>query len=285
MSRAVAVAVAVAVGLGLAIGSLGCNWIGSRDAKDEAPVADAGAAPDTVEGFLAVLAPLPEGAPAIEIRYQVTGPALEGEMRVALAPGGSRRDHWELRSAVGDTFLRASGTAVVTPDKIWTAPTGEPGELAPNHLAGLAKAYLARDIPTRAKIIASIETWHQTLAEQRERNGGERAELAGVSCLRTRIAAQNVCMWEETGVMLEYEGSAFHLEAIEINREPELAPDTFELPSLSAAAKVLPGETHDYDAVLDELAEGSYAKVSVLLYAPALPALELPKPADESAKP
>ena len=60
------------------------------------------------------------------------------------------------------------------------------GERRPSALAGLAKAYLARDEETRGAIIESIRAWHSTLAEQRERAGGG-VSLAGSFCPNTSV--------------------------------------------------------------------------------------------------
>ena len=266
--------------LALALASGGCNWIRdpggnaeAQDAPEQAPV------PDTVEGFLAELAPLPNGAKGIQIDYEVSGPALSGELHTTLGPGGQRRDRWQLRSTAGDEFLTIAGTSVVSTTQLWIGSDGEPGELRPNALVELGKAYLARDAEERAKIIASIRSWHETLAAQRERNSGELDTVAGTSCLRTRIAAQNVCMWEQANVMLAYEGAAFSIKASKIDDQIELKADSFELPPLAVRAeKVEATGAQDFEGILDELAAGSHAKVAVLLYANlGMPAMQMPE--------
>lgn len=265
----------------LTVGCKGDRQASDKNGDGDSPRAEAEAAPElpTDEAaFLALLAPLPGGAEAIEIHYRVEGPdvdgrpadaALAGEMSVALGPGGVRRDRWELRSNAGDAYLRAAGSRIVTPDQIWTAPAGQPGTIVDHHLGGLARAYLERGAEDQAKIVAGIETWRRTLAEQRERAAGERDEILGVSCLRTRLAGQNVCMWEETGALLEYQGSAFEIEAERIDRAPQLPDDTFVLPPISSQAERETRDAPDYDAILDDIIAGSYAKLSTLIYASA----------------
>lgn len=268
----------LALALVVALG--GCNWMRDQGANAEAQDAPEPApVPDDVEGFLAELAPLPNGAKAIQIDYEVSGPALSGELHTTLGPGGQRRDRWQLRSTAGDEFLTIAGTSVVNTTQLWIGSDGEPGELRPNVLVELGKAYLARSAEQRAKIIASIRSWHETLAAQRERNSGELDTVAGVACLRTRIAAQNVCMWEQANAMLAYEGAAFSIEATKIDDQVEPEANSFELPPLAIRAEQVEATgTQDFEGILDELAAGSHAKVALLLYANlGMPAMQMPR--------
>lgn len=282
-----------ALGLGLALTlALGACSTKQRDG-------DAGAAqtseaetsarpiPDSAEAFLAELLPLPDGAgEAIELRYTITGPALSGELVTVIAAGGRRRDRWELRSSAGDAGLRADGITIINAQDIWTGHDGGAGERRANHLGELARAYLALEPDARAAVVDSIRAWHQTLAEQRERHAGERAQILGVSCLLTRVAAQNVCMWEEAGLLLHYEGAAFTVDATKIDRSIELGPDSFDLPAPAASLEPVASQPHDYSAVLAELAAGSYATVSLLvLGAKGVPELRLPEPAEPAEPP
>jgi hypothetical protein len=237
--------------------------------------------------FLAELVPLPDGADAIQVKYAITGPALTGTMTTSITAGGQRRDQWELLSTLGDTQLRAAGVTIVNTTKIWTANEGQPGEVTDNHLAELARAYMRLDPAARAPVVESIRAWHQLLAEQREAAGGARAQLLGVSCLETRVAAQNVCMWEQTGLLLRYEGSAFTIEAVEIDRNPKLAADAFALPPQAAQAErpAQPSQ-HDYGQILAEIAAGSYGNVSLLVVgSKSIPSLRLPASTDPTNSP
>jgi hypothetical protein len=243
------------------------------------------AIPTSEAEFLAELAPLPEGAEAIEVRYRITpttgDASLVGEMTTTLGVGGKRREQWELRAGPPDAQLRTTGLRIVTADRVWIANEGAPGELSANHLGALARAYLQLPEDGRAKIIESIHAWHRMLAEQRERDGDTRSEVLEVSCLQTRIAAQNVCMWEETGLLLRYEGSAFRIEAFSIDRKPQLRPDTFTLPTEAQGPVPAGGAEPNYEQVLRDIAEGSYGSVSALLLAPeALPELRPPTPTE-----
>lgn len=263
---------------------------GGERSSDSAPASepqrsDSPASLPTSEAeFLAELAPLPDGASAIEVRYditQVTGSALTGEMTITLAAGGNRRERWELRAGTQTAELRTTGLRIVTPDHVWIANEGAPGELTTNHLGALARAYLQLPEDARKGVVESIRAWHRMLAEQRERDDSATTEVLGVTCLQTRIAAQNVCMWEETGLLLRYEGSAFRIEATQIERAPKLEPDVFTLPPEAKAATSLATAEQDHEQILKDIAGGSYGSVSALLFAgDALPALRVPEPAE-----
>lgn len=274
--------------LALAIGLMVAACKGDKESVDsaakETPKSDEAASlPADARAFLAELAPLPDGLEAIEVRYhitQATGSALSGEMTIVLGAGGIRREQWELRAGTGEAELRTTGLRIVTPDHVWIANEGTPGELSANHLGALASAYFRLPEESRAGVIESIRKWHRMLAEQRERDAAATDEVLGVKCLQTRIAAQNVCMWEETGLLLRYEGSAFRIEAFSIERAPQLQPDTFELPPEAKTAASAPAATqHDYEQILRDIAAGSYGSVSALLLAPdVLPQLRAPAP-------
>jgi hypothetical protein len=277
---------------------------GDERPADSAPVSESQRSdsptpvPTSEAAFLAELAPLPDGVSALQVHYeitqvtgQITGSALTGEMTITLAAGGNRRDHWELRAGTGaaepDTGLGTTGLRIVTPDLVWIANEGAPGELTQNHLGALARAYLQLPEDARAPVIESIRAWHRMLAEQRARDDSATAEVLGVTCLQTRIAAQNVCMWEETGLLLRYEGSAFRIEATQIDRAPTLEPDVFTLPPEAQTVTLIAAAAQDYTQILQDIAGGSYGSVSALLFAgDALPALRVPEaPPDEPVTP
>src|SRR5262245_55387780 len=93
----------------LAVGLFAACKGGDGPAADAAPATQredrTAAVPKTEAGFLAELAPLPDGVSAIEVRYritQITGSALSGEMTVVVAAGGNRREQWELRAGPED---------------------------------------------------------------------------------------------------------------------------------------------------------------------------------------
>jgi hypothetical protein len=261
----------------------------STPASESTPADPPAPLPTNEAEFLAELAPLPDGASAIEVRYQitqVTGSALTGEMTITLAAGGNRREHWQLLAGTGAAALSMTGLRIVTPDLVWIANEGAPGELSTNHLGALARAYLQLPEDARTPIVESIRAWHRMLAEQRTRDDSATAEVLGVTCLQTRIAAQNVCMWEETGLLLRYEGSAFRIEATHIDRAPKLGPDVFALPPEAKSATPITTAEQNYEQVLQDVAAGSYGSVSALLFAgEALPALRMPEPAPTEPAP
>jgi hypothetical protein len=267
----------VAIGAAL----LGCNP-GEREKIGDTAVAPKRAPlPVTEAEFLAELMPLPGGAEALEIHYDVTGPALEGELTILLGRGGFKRERWELHTTGDDDELRSAGLAIVNPEQIWSAPEGQPGqpgELQPNLLAALARAWRALDEADRAAVANAVRDWHQLLAERRAANPGDQGELLGVACLRTRIAAQNLCMWEEAGVFLRYEGSAFTIVATKIDRSPKVPADAFVLPPEAIDAKRLEAETIDFRDALDQAAKGNFAELVLLVSRTrALPKLQEPK--------
>jgi hypothetical protein len=84
-------------------------------------------------------------------------------------------------------------------------------------------------------------------------------------------------MWEQVGLFLRYEGSAFTIEATQIDRAPEVAADAFVLPPESRVAAPVEPETIDFGAALDEAASGNFAELFLLVSrTQALPKLERP---------
>jgi hypothetical protein len=270
----------MAVSLGLAL--LGCKSespeqkTGTGAAVEPTP--EPAALPQNEAEFLAELMPLPGDAKAIEITYAMTGPALEGEMTILIAEGGYKREQWELRT-VGNETLRSAGVAISTPEQTWHANEGQPGELRPNMLAGLARAWAARDELERAAISKAVRDWHALLQTRRGEVPGDQGQILGVACLQTRVAAQNLCMWEEVGLFLRYEGSAFTIEATQIDRAPEVPADAFVLPPESRNAARVEVPTFDFGPALDEAIHGNFAELLLLVSrSQALPRLALPKP-------
>ena len=266
----------------LGVALIGCKP-GERDKTDStnevAPKPAEAPLPTTEAEFLAELMPLPGDAEAIEVSYAVTGPALEGEMTILIREGGYKRERWELRTTGAATELRSAGLGIVNPEQIWSAPEGQPGELRTNLLGALARAGVGLDEPERAAVAKAVRDWHRLLAERRAEVPGDQAEVLGVACLRTRIAAQNLCMWEEAGLFLRYEGSAFTIEATQINRSPTIPADAFVLPPESRDATRLETESVDFDAALAEATKGNFAELFLLVSRTrALPKLEQPEP-------
>ena len=258
-----------------------------KGSAEEAGSASEAESPKVIEGpsalpaneaeFLALLAPLPGEAEAIELRYEIRSSdpdaKLEGDMRILLAPGGRRREQWELRSGEGEDAIVTQGTTLATPDEIWSAVDGSAGEIAHNHLGSLARAFLAMSREDQRAVIAAIRNWQEVLAKQRAEQPGDTTTVAGVSCLQTRIAAQNLCLWEQTGQFLRYRGSAFTIEAIAVDRAASVDADSFALPKSASSATRVEVEPMDPRAVLNQLVEGNYAAMAKIL----APGLRLPE--------
>jgi hypothetical protein len=191
--------------------------------------------------------------------------------------GGYKREQWELRT-IGNESLRSAGLAITTPEQTWHANEGQAGELRPNMLTGLARAWAARDELERAAVVKAVRDWHALLQARRAEVPGDQGQILGVACLQTRVAAQNLCMWEEVGLFLRYEGSAFTIEATHIDRAPEVPADAFVLPPESRNAARIEVPTIDFGAALDESIHGNFAELLLLVSrAQALPRLALPK--------
>lgn len=264
--------------LGLAL--IGCKSE-QREKPDQTQLAAPAPAPlpQTEAEFLAELMPLPGDAEAIEVRYAVTGPALEGELTILIGEGGYKREQWELRTIGGDATLRSAGTTIINPEQIWSAPEGQPGELRTNLLGALAGAWTKLDEQKRTAVAEAVRDWHALLRERRAEVPGDQGQILGVSCLQTRIAAQNLCMWEQVGLFLRYEGSAFTIEATQIDRAPELPADAFVLPPQARDAARVEPEAIDFTAALDQAASGNFAELFLLVSrTQALPKLEQPQP-------
>lgn len=267
--RVWAAALAIA---GVASGMTACKTDGSSDGET-GPVAESGetsarALPTSEDAFLARLLPLPDDAEAIHVRYRVEGTFAEGTFEVTLRPGGYRHDRWviEWAGADEDEPFVSRGASITTPEWTWTGLEGQPGELQPRQLRAIAAAWMDLDDARKQAAAESVDRWHAILAEQRGSHPGERATVQGVSCLQTRIAAQNLCLWEEAGVFLRYDGAMFDIEAESIDRAPEIAEDTFTLPPAASGATKLPSEAAiDPDALLAALEAGTYEAMAALL--------------------
>lgn len=266
-----------AVALSFALGCKTDERDSTKATPERATKPEPARMPSNEVEFLAELIPLPDNAGAIEISYAVTGPALEGEMTILVAAGGNKRERWELRTTGANTQLRSAGLGIVNAEQIWHAPEGKPGELRQNQLGALARAWSALDEAKRGAVVTAIRDWHAMLDKRRAEVPGDQGEILGVACLQTRIAAQNLCMWESVGLFLRYEGSAFTIEATQINRSPTIPQDAFELPAEASEATLVEVPPIDFGAALDQAAAGNFAELFLLVsQTRALPKLERP---------
>jgi hypothetical protein len=255
--------------LGLTVLLLGCPV-----AKDPAEEATSKAAPEPAEesakptspadeaGVLALLAPMPEGP--VELRYAITGPGgLAGELVVVQKAGGWRSERWTMTSGEGQ--LAVEGRTIATPRMLWTTTGEQPGERSDLHLGALADAWLALPPERRDSAAASLAEWRAELAKSRLEQPGESETIEGIVCVKMRIAAQNLCLWEATGLLMRYEGAAFELAVTKVTRDPVIAKDAFELPAIAKDAKQVAVEPIDAKALVEGLADGKVGPVAALL--------------------
>ena len=220
--------------------------------------------PATGEAFLEALLPVP--GDSLVVVYDVKGEAgLGGSLELMVAKGGLRRENWDLRVTTGpEKVTNLRGTTVQTPEQIWTSVDDDVGAVTPVFLGSLARAYAESEPSRRKAAFTAIHGWRQALALARQEHPGETRTIAGETCLWQRVAAQTLCIWEEAGVPLRYEGPAMTLEAIRIDREPSLAADAFEVPP--GAREVPAGEPlPEASGILDALAKGDASSLALVL--------------------
>jgi hypothetical protein len=242
--------------------------------KGEAASAAPEPLPQTEADFLAELLPLPTESGAIEIRYAVTGPALEGELTMLVREGGYKRETWELRTTGTPSPMRSAGLTIANPEHIWTkalvdgeptqAGEGPPGQLRSYSLGALARAWAALDSEQRDAVAKAIRDWHSLLDKRRAEVPGDQTRILDVACLQTRVAAQNLCLWEQAGVFLRYEGSAFTIEAEAIDRDPSIPSDAFTLPPEAKSVTPIPAAPVDFAVALEQAAQGNFGELFLL---------------------
>jgi hypothetical protein len=261
--------------LALGVVLLGCPSETPRDEKQNSDVA-----PESVEtpkpksptdeaGVLELLAPMPEGA--VELRHAITGPGgLAGELVIVQKSGGWRSERWTMTSGEGQ--LAVEGRTIATPRLLWTGTGAEPGEKVDLHLGAIADAWLALPPERRDAAATNLAQWRAELEKSRLEQPGEGETIAGVRCVKMRIAAQNLCLWEETGLLLRYEGAAFELVATKVTTNPTIAKDAFELPAQAKDAKQVAVEPIDAKALVEGLADGKVGPIAAVL----APGMRLP---------
>ncbi len=268
---------------GLVLGSLAlvaCGGDARTQRKSEAVQGAIGQTqdpPSTREEFLAALAPLP--GPRVRIVYDVDGPGtLAGTLEVLATPGGFRRENWSLSRATGaGEPTQTRGTTIQTPDRLWSALDGEPGIEARSPIGAVADAYLSLDAGDRLKATESLRRWQADLARARVEHPGDTATVADQTCLRMRVAAQELCLWEQTGLPLEYRGAEFSVTATRVELEAEFDLEAFTFPADAQRARTveLPERLRvEPRASVDALANGDYASLAIVL----TPGLRLPLP-------
>jgi hypothetical protein len=204
---------------------------GQREApRPAATIAAADPIPDTFEGFLAAVAPLP--FQALVVVYDVRGPAgLEGTMEVLARPGGYRRHNWRLQLPLpGAAPVEIQGSSVTRPDAQWVEEGDQIASVTARPWSVLAQAYVAATPTQRRAVMAAVDGWHGSVAKARVRHPGDVQTVGGIECLKTQVAAQTLCIWEETGLPLKVEGAGFSIEARHVDTRAELGARAFHSP-------------------------------------------------------
>jgi hypothetical protein len=219
--------------------------------------------PTSREGFLAELVPLPFDA--LVIVYEVRGPAgLHGTMEVLARPGGYRRHNWRLQLPLaGADPVLIEGSSVANPEMEWSEQGDLEPRVRPRPLGTLADAYVAASPQTRAAVIETVRRWHADVAAGRTQHPGPTDTILGIECLDTQLAAQRLCVWEQTGLALRVHGSDFSLDATHIETDPELGQRAFDVP-----VDPRPSAAIDSEATLRSLADGDVAMLAMLTTAP-----------------
>jgi hypothetical protein len=159
---------------------------------------------------------------------------------------------------------RARGTVIETPDWTWVGLDGEEGQARSRPLRSVAKAYVALDAEQRARVMDTIRQWHEDLEAARVEHPGDNEEILGETCLLTRIAGQTLCMWEQAGLPLRHEASAFNVRVTSIVRGKKIADEVFVPPGGPPSAPTIDSSSPDAEALLEALAAGNYAPIAKL---------------------
>ena len=240
-------------------------------------VVDDAQVPQTRDAFLVRL--IPVDGRGVRVVYDVSGPGgLAGSLEVMALPGAYRRENWALARSTGtEERQELRGATIQTPDRMWSGLDGRPGVRADSPVAALGEAYMSLDEAGRLRVSQSIQRWRADLERARAEHPGDRREVAGIECLDMRIAGQNLCLWEQSGLVLHYEGAEFSVTATRVERDIELPASTFALPATASEARevALPANLQiDAKKSIDALADGDYASLSLVL----TPGLRLPLP-------
>lgn len=218
--------------------------------------------PDDEASVLAELAPMPDGP--VELRYRITGPGgLVGELVVLQKPGGWRSERWTMTTGEGQ--LEVSGRTIATPRVLWSATGEQPGEQSEARLGALADAWLALPVERQDAALTHLRAWRAELAKSRLEAPGEVETIQGIGCVKMRIAAQNLCLWEAPGLLMRYEGAAFELLVTSVTRNPSVPDGEFELPAQAKDAKRVPVEPIDAKALIEGLADGKVGPLATEL--------------------
>ena len=220
--------------------------------------------PASPQALFAEFAPMPGGAVSIE--YAVTGPGgMSGTMTATVAQGARRAEHWSLSMPMpGAEAVQIRGASVQTPALSWTDAAEGSAELVALPLGRIGEQFFSLDVQTQHAIVDHVRTWHEEVARGREVHPGSMDAIAGQACLRTQTAGQSLCVWEHTGLPLEYRSEAFTLVATEVREGAVVDETTFQIPT-GGQRKADALEAFDVKQSLEKLAAGDLAELPGLL--------------------
>ena len=220
--------------------------------------------PADADALYAEFAPLPGGPMAVD--YDVEGPGgMKGTMTVIVAEGARRAESWALDMPMPDgETMQIAGSSIQTAAMSWTDAAEGSAETVSLPLGRIGKAFFELDRDTQHAVINHVRTWHREVARGREAHPGAVDSVAGQPCLRTRTAGQTLCVWETTGLPLEYRSEAFAVVATSVRVGVTVEDDTFAIPA-GAPLKTDALQTFDVDASLRTLASGNLAELPGLL--------------------
>ncbi len=220
--------------------------------------------PGSPRDLFAEFDPMPGGAVTVE--YAVTGPGgMAGTMTVTAAAGARRAEQWSLSMPMpGAEAVEIRGASIQTPAQSWTDAAEGSAELVALPLGRVGQRFFSLDVDTQHAIVDHVRTWHTEVLQGRQAHPGTMDAVAGRPCLRSQTAGQSLCVWEQTGLPLEYRSEAFTLVATEVLEGVLVDETTFEIPG-GAQRKADALEAFDVKKSLEKLAAGDLAELPGLL--------------------
>jgi len=220
--------------------------------------------PASPQALFEEFAPMPGGAVTIE--YTVSGPGgMSGTMSVTAAQGARRAEHWSLSMPMpGAQAIEIRGASIQTPALSWTDAAEGSAELVALPLGRVGEGFFLLDVSTQHAIVDHVRTWHEEVARGRESHPGSIDAVADKPCLRSQTAGQSLCVWEDTGLPLEYRSQAFTLVATKVVEGVTVDESTFRIPE-GAQRKADSRAAFDVEKSLEKLAAGDLAELPGLL--------------------
>lgn len=218
-------------------------------------------APASEDAFLNELLTMPMAA--VRVEYDVSGPGgMHGTLEIIAKRGGFRSERWALQMPTPDGEpLSLEGETVATPQMRWTTTPDAVPELRPSPLYAIASAYVELDAPDRLKIIEQVRGWYDDLERGRQEYPAEQGSFVGQPCMESKVIGHSICLWEATGLPLQYVSDAFTVTATAIDRSPEIEPSVFALPDRGRRV-VASQAALDVDEALERLRNGDLTDVT-----------------------